>query len=317
MVMKRSAVEVRRRTANVSAIRARLDAMNFQVGRAISRGIPGGARGARLAEDVEHELATLGELILAPILDAISGVERIAFVPAGPVHGVPLGALRVNGERLMSRTSTTISPSASVLCHLPPRRGARALIVGVADEHAPRAEDEARVVAQGVPGALLLCGASATRGEVSRAMTGAGLVHIASHARFIASNPGASGVKLADGWLTARDIMSINLAGAEVVLSGCDTGRAVVKGGDEVLGLTRAFLAAGASMLVQTLWALHDESAARIMARAYGVGYGEGALRGERRFGLGEGIRRAQVEEERSDRHAAAWAGFVTVGAPW
>ena len=59
------------------------------------------------------------------------------------------------------------------------------------------------------------------------------VIHIASHARFVRSDPLASGLRLADGWLTARDILNLRIGGATVVLSGCDTGRAVIASSDE------------------------------------------------------------------------------------
>jgi CHAT domain-containing protein len=43
----------------------------------------------------------------------------------------------------------------------------------------------------------------------------------------------------------------------------------VVTGGDELIGLSRGFLFAGASALVQSLWRVEDGSTARLMARFY------------------------------------------------
>jgi CHAT domain-containing protein len=59
------------------------------------------------------------------------------------------------------------------------------------------------------------------------------------------------------------------LDGALVTLSACESGRTAVVGGDELVGLSRGFLFAGASTLIQSLWRVEDGSTARLMQRFY------------------------------------------------
>ena len=66
------------------------------------------------------------------------------------------------------------------------------------------------------------------------------------------------------------DVFNLALDGALVTLSACETGRSVVTGGDELIGLARGFLYAGAATLVQSLWRVEDGSTARLMAGLYG-----------------------------------------------
>ena len=78
-----------------------------------------------------------------------------------------------------------------------------------------------------------------------------------------------SALKLHDGWLMAADAMGVDLPGAHVTLSACEPGRSEVIGGDEVLGLTRAFLVAGAATLTVSLWLAQDETTRELMGSWY------------------------------------------------
>lgn len=76
--------------------------------------------------------------------------------------------------------------------------------------------------------------------------------------------------------------------------------------GDEILGLTRAFLGAGAAALVVSLWLVQDETTAELMTKWYG------RLRdGE---GWAEALRAAQLEVKDRYPHLYYWAPFVLVG---
>ena len=96
--------------------------------------------------------------------------------------------------------------------------------------------------------------------------------------------------------------------------SACQTGRSVVGGGDELLGLMRAFLAAGAASLVASLWAVDDLSTAQLME----VFYHELAAGGSRRSALGTAHRQLLQDTDLPDRyrHPYFWAPFFLVGNP-
>jgi CHAT domain-containing protein len=70
--------------------------------------------------------------------------------------------------------------------------------------------------------------------------------------------------------LTAEEVALLDLRGVEVaVLSACDTGRGKVAGGEGVLGLQRAFQAAGARSLVVSLWSVNDVATSVLMEEFY------------------------------------------------
>jgi CHAT domain-containing protein len=79
-----------------------------------------------------------------------------------------------------------------------------------------------------------------------------------------------------------------------------------VIGGDEVLGLTRAFLGSGAATLVVSLWLVQDETTAELMGEYYE------RLRGG--AGPAKALRAAQMELKGRYAHPYYWAPFVTIG---
>lgn len=298
-----------------AGVREHLESLYFQLGRAIARGLPSGPAGERLVAATEAETQALHRLLIAPLAEHLAGLSRLIIVPHGSLHAAPFHALSEGRGPLGEAVEVAYAPSASVLDQLvrkPAGEAAgRALVVGFSDETIPHAEREAQEVAARLPGAELLLGPRATMAAVTAAMRGASLIHLATHARFVRGNPLASGVKLADGWITAREIYGMRLEGAEVTLSGCDTARSVATAGEEHMGLTRAFLVAGARSLLMSLWPAHDESTAEFMLFLYGERY-NGAARAP---GLCGALRQAWMALRRRQRHPAAWAPFVLVGA--
>ncbi len=162
-------------------------------------------------------------------------------------------------------------PGASFLryCQEAPLADSGSLAVGHShDGHLPHVVHEARAVASLLGGQVLLED-QAKPEEIGRMMGQVRTVHLAAHGDFRADNPLFSGLSLSDGWLTTLDIFGLRLQASLVTLSACQTGRNVVGGGDELLGLMRAFLCAGAASLVLSLWAVEDRSTADLMVAFY------------------------------------------------
>src|SRR5439155_10065085 len=111
----------------------------------------------------------------------------------------------------------------------------------------------------------------ATRAAVLSSASHHGVLHLAAHGEARLDNPTFGHLRLADGQLSMVDVFNLHLQGALVTLSACETGRSVVAGGDELIGLSRGFLYAGATTLVQSLWRVEDGSTACLMAHFYGA----------------------------------------------
>ena len=136
------------------------------------------------------------------------------------------------------------------------------------------------------------------------------LVHLATHAQFRPDAPLFSSLTLADGELTAQDLFNQELQASLITLSACETGLGALGGGDELLGLSRACLYAGASSLALSLWQVHDQAGAKLMQTFY-----TRLLAGETKAAA---LRQAQLElrHDPDFAHPFNWAAFVLVGDP-
>jgi tetratricopeptide (TPR) repeat protein len=315
VVATRDSVHLHRGLCTIERAIETVRLVHFQMGRASRPGALDGARAGRLAADADRALLAAHQAVAAPLLGDLGGIRRLAIVPHGPLHSLPFAALTDGATRVVDRFDVAVAPSASLLLHVaravPGSRG-RAVVIGVSDDRAPRITAEVRDVARTLAANVTLVNEQASFDAVAAALEGAGVVHLACHGRFDPANPLSSGLRLADRWMTVRDVYRLRLAGAAVTLSGCETGAAEIGSGDEVIGLQRAFLAAGAKSLLATHWLVDDAHAVGIMSRAYKLGQGcgvggvgAGSLRESQRIAAAEGL------------HPAVWAAFFQVGAPW
>ncbi len=238
--------------------------------------------------------------------------ENVVVIPHGPLHTAPFHAMRgPDGPVGQSRT-VAIAPSYAVAAHLrSPRwkaRHGRSLVLGIADDAAPAAAAEAGFVADSLPGSELLVGQQGTlQAFTDRTQQPLDVIHLACHGLHRARNPMFSALKLADGWLTARDVLSLKLDGTLVVLSACESGRQGGQGPqDEAIGLARSFLAAGASAVVVSLWLAGDAVTSELMHHFYRELIAGGSP--------AAALRSAQALVAAEHSHPAAWAPFVIHG---
>jgi CHAT domain-containing protein len=132
------------------------------------------------------------------------------------------------------------------------------------------------------------------------------LIHIATHGNFRPDNPMFSGIRLSDGYLYLYELYHMQLSAELVTFSGCATGLNVVAAGDELLGLIRGALYAGARSLMLSLWDVNDRSTAEFMTLFYrrlGQSKNNAATLGE-----------AAKELRERYPHPYYWAPFVLVG---
>jgi CHAT domain-containing protein len=131
-------------------------------------------------------------------------------------------------------------------------------------------------------------------------------VHIATHGYFRQDNPMFSAIGLGDSQLNLFDLYQLNLPAELVTLSGCGTGLNVVVGGDELLGLKRGLLYAGAEGVLLTLWDVNDQSTAEFMKLFY--------TRMKTSRNKAEALQSAMREIREAYPHPFYWAPFVLVG---
>src|SRR5207244_2643370 len=125
---------------------------------------------------------------------------------------------------------------------------------------------------------------------------------------FRRDNPMFSSIQLGDTWLSLFDIYNLKTSASLVTLSGCGTGMSSVIAGDELLGLVRGFLYAGARSLVVSLWDVHDKTTAELMTgfyRSFAAGNS-----------LASSLRSAMLAMKEQRSHPYYWAPFILIGEP-
>jgi len=261
-----------------------------------------------LLRRIQRPLAQLYDLLLRPLQEKI-GPRRLVVAPFQQLHYVPFHAL-YDGERYVIETrEVSVTPSATLLqrcLHMPKSPLRNALLIGRPDEVAPRVANEVTAIAPLFSQSILLVDDKATRAQMQRYAPAADVLHIACHGRFRSDNPFFSALHLADGWMIVRDAYALELNCALVTLSACETGLSALAPGDDLVGLARGFLLAGAPSLLVSLWMVNDAATAELMTYFYRI-----LLTGVRPAAA---LREAQINLLSIHPHPFFWAPFVLIG---
>jgi len=212
----------------------------------------------------------LYDRLIAPASALLAGCHMLYLVPHGPLHYVPFTALRsAAGEYLLHANGPALAhaPSATILLRncigRPTARGTATLALGFNDPEGDQplryAEAEAQHVAR-ILGGDAWIGMNPKSERLIAAGSSIRWLHIAGHARFNPTDPLGSELYLGSGdALSARAIIrDLDLAADLVTLSSCTSGVSHVVPGDELLGLQRALLYAGAPTVLCTRWEARD-----------------------------------------------------------
>jgi len=248
---------------------------------------------------------------LHPLLEGatvhLTGVERIIFTPEALGHLLPWAVLT---QRASWPGRLVTVPALGLLPRLrtrPAYKDGGALVVGNPVGDLPYAGLEAQEVARTL-GVKPLIGPQVTKEAVLERLSEASVVHLATHAYFAPGSPLDSGIILADGLLTAREVMGLRLRADLLVLSACQTGMAGSLGGDEMAGLAQAFLQAGARSLLVSLWAVNDPATAELMTAFYAARQA-GA---DKARALGQAMDHVHAQPKWA--HPYYWGAFVLMG---
>jgi len=182
--------------------------------------------------------------------------------------------------------------------------------LGRPDMDLPGAEAEVRAIKAIWPGSTVLLRKSATKGAIDKAGGLFRIIHVAAHGEFASDQPLNSRLLLApegsdNGQLTAGDLYGLRLNADLVTLSACETGMGKVLSGDDVVGLTRGFLYAGANSIVASLWPVSDEETKFLMTSFYG---------NLKRMPKADALRQAQLETKKKYPHPFYWSAFQLTG---
>jgi tetratricopeptide (TPR) repeat protein len=261
-----------------------------------------------MRERADRCLEGLYELLLGPIEHLFAG-DSLIFVPAEVLHYVPFQALRDGENYLIERFEVSYAPSASIWARLQKEKEGKIrkpLLMAFADERIPLVEDEVRKIKEILPRSKCLTGKSAGFSTFARVAADHDLIHLACHGQFRPENPMFSSLHMSDGWITVHDICSQSLKAELVTLSACETGLSKVFAGDEILGLARGFLTAGASSLIVSLWTVNDKAAGELMTDLYTFL--------QRGTPIASSLRDAQLAFIERGEHPYLWSPFVLIG---
>ncbi|MEM3404249.1 MAG: CHAT domain-containing protein [Nitrososphaeria archaeon] len=251
------------------------------------------------------------------------GIQKIYFCPHGLLHLFPLHAMYKETEYgrhyIIEDYAVAYTPSASVLRHcIRKKREKRDSLLAIKnpDGTLVYADLEVDAISKLYSKHAILDRVTGVKKNVIAKAKEYDVVHFACHGLFRGDIPQMSGLKLADGWFTMIDILNnLQLNASQVILSSCQTGKSKQEGGDEVIGLTRAFLYAGAPSVIASLWSVDDESTSILFQR-----YHTYLIKG---FDKAESLRKAQIDTMnykkegvigRPFSHPYFWGPFCLVG---
>jgi CHAT domain-containing protein len=270
-------------------------------------------RNAKFDETTARELFLF---LIQPLLPQIHS-ERLVIIPHEDLNYVPFQVFQnpADGKYLGERFQISYAPSASVLLGL--KRSttlAGGRLFAAADPAIVAAGGEVASIGKLFPGRSRIVSETLAReSDVKSAARDYDIVHLSVHGKFNATEPMLSYVALApgagdDGRLTAAEMFGLPLDNSRlVVLSACETGRAEATHGNEVLGLVRALIYAGAGTLVLSYWEVDSDATALWMQSFY-----EAAL--TRPIAEAARVALMRVKSNPAYAHPYYWAAFAMIG---
>ena len=301
-------VSLHRHLASAAVLDPALRSLRFQIDTLRHGAGPLQTHLPMLAARLQARLQQVHALVWAPLAPRLLAAQRVLVVPQGRLGSVPFAALSDGVMPLSQRHQLAMAPSArSALRGLrrPPVAARRAVALGESSQ-LPQAAAEAQFVAALFAQGLALVGEQASLPALRAAAPEADVLHLACHAQFRSDNPRFSALHLHDSVLSVELAEALGLRACTVVLSACETGLAETSSGDEMVGLVRAFLVAGAARVLASQWPVQDDLAFAFMARFY-TALAAGA-------GPAAALQAAQVATAASHPHPYFWAAFTLYG---
>lgn len=232
-------------------------------------------------EDITKKEQELYDLLFLPVEKYIH-TDKISFVPYGVLNYLPFQALYDGNQYLIEKYSINYIPSLSTLQFLKKSTkgdNPKILAFGNPDLNdktldLPAAEKEVEMIKALFPTTTIFKRNKATEAIAKELTKDYDIIHFASHGEFIPTAPLASCVRLSpgkgeDGRLEASEIFDMDIDAELVVTSACQTAIGQIGRGDEIVGLTQAFIYAGANSVLGSLWNISDEATAALMKEFY------------------------------------------------
>lgn len=264
-------------------------------------------------QPVLSALQALYDALIRPLQAEFGAANQLIIVPFGLLHAIPFHLFHDGTQYLVEGYEITICTAAGLLTRPPIQRTGGVLALGYNDSQQDNTDADflMEVEAERVKARLggnVFVGADAVSSCL--ALPPRQVLHLAAHGEFNLDQPHISNINLADGPLYADDLLQFDLSYELVVLSACSVGLGRASGGDEQIGLGRAFLYAGANALLTSLWDVDDVHAERFMRAFY-----EYLIEGRSKSAA---LRQSQIDllREGISSHPAFWGAFQLIGNP-
>jgi tetratricopeptide (TPR) repeat protein len=214
---------------------------------------------------LELRLQRLSAALVDPIRHLL-GDDRIVITPPAALSAVPWSMLPGLAGRAL-----TIPLSASRW--LAQRESGFALATPgfAAGPRVERAESEVRAAAASWRSGDILTGTGADAESVARLAERVDVLHVSAHGRHSVDNPLFSGIELADGPLWGYDIDQLARVPSLVILSACELGRSSVRWNQEAMGMSPAWLNAGAHCVIAAPASVNDEVARDVLTATHAL----------------------------------------------
>lgn len=263
-----------------------------------------GAAAEASASALRERLRRLGELVLGPVPD---GRQVLWIAPHAELFHLPWAAVEApGGEVLLDRGPFSLTPGAAVVAAVleeRPAEPASVAVCGCGADDLPMVGREIEALARLQQ--VRTVTASATRADLLAALGSHDAVHLAGHAVFLDGLPSASGLRLADGYLTVHDLAASRLQ-ARLVSFGVCSGVRIADGDHRYEGFLRSLLAGGVRTVIGAIAPVRDDVACAFDLELF--------TRLTESGDPGNAFRGALDAVRRSDPHPATWGNFHFYG---
>jgi CHAT domain-containing protein/Tfp pilus assembly protein PilF len=229
-------------------------------------------------------LRELYSLIVAPVERKLRNFSNVVIIPNGPLHFIPFQALiDSDGKYMVEKYNITYSPSGSVYALFSDkkvRKGSGFMGMALSDVEVgnnpglPGTEDELKKILPLFTEKLSAFGSESTETFAKKSVADYDFIHFATHGIYNYRQPLYSFLLFPpsdddDGRLNVWEVFEMNINSKLVTLSACETGLGNLDQGDEIIGLSRAFLYAGSSAVIVSLWSVADYPTSILMTNFY------------------------------------------------
>lgn len=281
----------------------------------------------------------LYRLLIEPVANELHNIDTICIIPDEFLWTLPFQALTtMRGTYFIQEYALYYAPSLSVLNEMSLRRRQQSSNESLIAFGNPVIERKLKQDLHPIPETNMevVAVAATVKTRMKRVLVGReadektfkalapqyATIHLATHGVLDNRDPLNSYLLLTkiddetenDGLIRAREIIDLNLDADLAVLSACETGNGRISPGEGVIGMSWAFLVAGARAVVVSQWRVNSASTARLMENFYQAMARQSDLNGRNKS---QAIREASLRllKDRRYRHPFYWAGFVLVNS--